>query len=168
MDPRRATAIANLVREVERGGRTASRFATQRGSLYVHLPDGTTLRHKAMRPEHFNDFGWMARSDHTAYLQPAHADMLSLVQAHSDPPFRLIRDTESPRMAVMRQGVPRPIRGTVVPYEESPVIGLLPLETWQGSGQHFGNPITAIEQEPNWADWLERAARGLPPPDWSW
>jgi hypothetical protein len=168
MDAKRAYALARLIEEVAQGRQQASRFATQRGSLYVQLPDGTTLRHKAMRPEHGNDFGWMARSDHTAYLTPQDANALSLVEARADRPFRLIRDTASPRLAVMQEGNPRPIRGTIVPYAESPGSGLLPLETWLGRGQHFGNPITAVDAEPNWADWLERAARGLPPPDRSW
>lgn len=161
-------AIARLLEEIASGGRPASRFATQKGSMYVQLPDGTTLRHKARRPEHGGDFGWMARSQSTAFITPEDANKLSLVQAYSDPPFSLVRDIESPRLAVIMQGDPRIIRGTVVPYATDPQSGLLPLEMWPRNSHHFGNPITAVEQEPNWSDWVERSMRGMPPPNWSW
>lgn len=164
-----ARRIAALIDEIANASGAPKRFATARGSIYVQLPDGTTVRYKAPRREHGNDFGWMSRSELTTYLTPQDANRLSLVEAQGPgAPFRLIRDTESPRLAVMQDGDPRPIRGTIVPYESDPRVGLMPLETWPRNSRHFGNPITAVEPEPNWADWLERQARGEAPPDWSW
>lgn len=172
MPPTRATAVTKLIQEIERGRVAASRFATRKGSLYVQLPDGTTLRHKAARPEHPGEVGWMGRSDATAFLRKQDLGALDMVQAKGPRPFTLLRDTQSPRLAVgyadRGPGAMLPIPGTVVTPSMLPAVGLYPLEMRRGYTPHFGNDIIGLEPEPNWADWIERASLGLPPPDWSW
>jgi hypothetical protein len=34
---------------------------------------------------------------------------------------------------------------------------------WNDHSQHFGNVITSMAPEPNWADWLERYMLQAPP-----
>lgn len=144
-----------------------SRFATARGSQYVLLPDGSSLRYKAARPEHASEFGWMSPSDKTVFLDDEQAGALSIVQAIGPRKMSLIRDTNSPRVAVAYAEGPdawRPMRGTIVTPSESPLAGLMPLEMARGYTPHFGNKITSVEPEDNWMEWLYRASRNEPPP----
>lgn len=143
-----------------------SRFATSRGSVYVQLPNGTTVRYKAPRPEHGLDAGWMQRSDGTAFLTPADADRLSVVQATSPRGLRLLQDQEAARLAVGYADELRPFRDTIVPYELAAQEGMMPLEMWNDHSQHFGNVVTRIGPEPNWENWLERYILKAPPPRW--
>ena len=167
--PARATRqLDDLIARLSGYRDPASKFATARGSVYVRLPGGATVRYKAPRPEHGADFGWQEPSHWTGFLTPDDADRLSVVQARSTPPYRLVRDTDTPRVAVARAGIMRPISGTVSSYETYPRAGMLPLETWLDNTHHFGNEILAVDGEPNWADWIQRAARNEPPPEWSW
>ena len=162
--------LAQIVRSIESASSPVSpqRFMTQRGSQYVLLPDGTTIRHKAARPEHPGEFGWMDRSEATAFITPKDGNVLSVVQAKGPRSMTLLRDTGTPRIAVGYRDGPQamtPMRGTVVTPQPSPAIGLLPLEMATGRTPHFGNQITFLEPEPDWPGWLERAARGYPPPE---
>lgn len=165
----RVAGLAEVIRSIEaaRNAVPPQRFATERGSRYVLFPDGTTLRHKAARPEHPGEFGWMDRSDATAFITPRDGQVLSVVQATGPRPMTLIRDTDTPRVAVAyASGIDamRPMRGTVVMPQQSPAVGLLPLEMRRGMTPHFGNSITDVEPEPNWQEWLERASLLHPPP----
>lgn len=149
------------------GGIAPQRFATERGSRYVLLPDGTTLRHKAARPEHPNEFGWMDISDKTAFLTPEQANALSVVQATGPRRMTLVRDTDSPRIAVAYSEGPdalRPFRGTAVSPYDAPDVGLIPLEMLRGKTPHFGNRIVDVAPEPLWDQWLRRYESGMPPP----
>jgi hypothetical protein len=158
-----ATDIEKLIERLRQESAPARRFSTERGSLYVALPDGTTVRHKAARPEHGGDYGWKQRSEQTVYLSPQAANNLSLVHATGPRPYRLVQDTDSPRMAVAYVGHDRPIPGTVAPFFPDPSVGAMPLEMW-GNKNHFGNKIVKLEDEPNWIDWLLRSSgRGQPP-----
>jgi len=165
----RSATIADLaatIRKLEESERAVPphRFTTQRGSSYVLLPDGSTMRYKAARQEHPGEVGWMEKSDRTAFLTPESANALSVVQATGPRRMTLVQDTDTPRIAVAYQDELRPIRGTIVDSQPIPAAGMLPLEMRKGYTPHFGNVITDLDAEPNWADWLERAARGLPPP----
>ena len=166
MDPSQGRRIASLIEQIASARQAVppARFTTGRGSSYVQLPDATTVRYKARRPEHFDDFGWMARSDGTAFVSPSDADLLSLVQAQGPRKFMLLQDPAQSLLAVGYRDARRPLRGTVVHYRPSPQEGLMPLEMWNDNSQHFGNVITSMAPEPNWADWLERYMRQAPPP----
>lgn len=144
-----------------------ARFATARGSQYVLLPDGSSVRYKAPRPEHPGEFGWMTPSDKTVFLDDDQASALSVVQAISPRKMGLIRDTHTPRVAVAYMEGPdamRPLRGTAITPLETPLAGLFPLEMTRGYTPHFGNKITAVSPEENWMEWLHRAGRNEPPP----
>lgn len=166
----RVAELADAIRAIESAKSSVppQRFVTQRGSRYVLFPDGSTMRHKAARPEHPGEFGWMDRSESTAFVTPHDGNVLSVVQAQGPRRFRIVRDTDTPRLAVAyADGADsmRPLRGTVVLPQQAPAVGLLPLEMRRGMTPHFGNVITDLEPEPNWADWLERASLNHSPPE---
>lgn len=168
VSPDAGRRIAALISQISAAPRVTqpSRFATSRGSVYVQLPNGTTVRYKAQRPEHGLDSGWMERSDGTVFLAPRDADRLSVVQATSPRGLRLLQDQAAGRLAVGYADELRPFRGTIVPYEMAAREGAMPLEMWNDHSQHFGNVITELEPEPNWQGWLERYVLKAPPPRW--
>lgn len=167
----RVAELADLINTIESSPRGVPphRFITAKGSQYVLLPDGTTVRYKAARPEHPDprERGWMQRSDYTAFITPDDGNRLSIVQATGGRRTALLRNEGAGQLAVGWAEGPQaliPMRGTVVTPSATPAVGLLPLETQRGYTPHFGNPITVLEPERNWQEWLERAAQGAPPP----
>ncbi len=148
------------------GGVAPSRFITAKGSEYVLLPNGSSVRYKAPRLEHPNEEGWQKMSDSTVFLDPDQANILSIVQAQGPRPMTLVRDTDTNRVAAAYADALRPIRETIVSPRSEPDVGLLPLEMIRGYTPHFGNPITAVRKEPDWKQWLMRQEANAPPPVW--
>ena len=167
----RVAELAELINTIESSpsGVPPHRFITAKGSQYVLLPDGTTVRYKAARPEHPDprERGWMERSEHTDFITPEDGNRLSIVQAAGPRRVTLMRHGDTRQLAAGWAKGPQaliPFRGTLVTPSATPAVGLLPLETSRGYTPHFGNPITVLEPEGNWQEWLERAAHGAPPP----
>lgn len=116
------------------------------------MPDGTTIRNKAPRPEHPGDQGWQEPSEQTMFLTPEHTDQLgALFQAQTTfgkrvavlPDGRVgIQYTGGPSAGKFeRRTVGRPLDG--------PQVGAIPMELWRkGQRAHFGNPITEVMQKP--------------------
>jgi hypothetical protein len=127
-------------------------FKTAKGSEYFVMPDGTTIRNKAPRPEHPGEQGWQEPSQRTLFITPEHANELGgLFQATT---------TFAKRIAVLPDGrvgiqyMQGPSKGkferrTVGRPLDSPQVGAMPLELWQNGGRaHFGNPITDVAHRP--------------------
>lgn len=125
------------------------RFRTAKGSEYEVLPDGTTVRNKAPRPEHPGDFGPQPPSETTFYVAPEHANALGEIQARGGPARAVVLSEDGTHAAIKYMDGPsagKIERRTVVPVERSPRAGAIPVEVWNDGGRvHFGNPITEIE-----------------------
>jgi len=125
-----------------------SAFTTAKGSTYAIQPDGTTVRNKAPRPEHPGESGIQPASAKTYYLSPDDANKLSLVQA-SYPEGVKVAIAERPDGSVGVKYTAGPdagkfIRDTVVKPQAKPAVGLMPVETFDNGGVHFGNEIVGV------------------------
>lgn len=121
---------------------SVGRFWTAKGSLYEVHPDGTTTRNKAPRLEH-PDSGPQPRSATTFYVTSENARILGEVQARGA--RRDLVLSQNGRAAGMRYlegpSAGQIERRTVVPVEQQPAPGLVPVELWEGRSPHFGNEI---------------------------
>lgn len=145
-------------------------FTTAKGSRYLMLPDGTTIRNKAARPEHPGEVGWQERSERTYFITPEDADRLSILQTHNQipaygGPLALVQDAgDQKRLAVVvRRAAEKPliVRDSIVNYTDAPSSGMVPLETWDNGTQHFGNDITGMDDTADFAALLEQALREM-------
>ena len=128
---------------------TVKTFKTSKGSVYEAHPDGTTTRTKAARPEHPGDSGLKPRSTRTVYLSEKDVNALSEINTQGGPrkAIAYVKTAEGDRVGIRYaegKDAGNFERRTVVPYENSPRVGLYPLEMWSDGTIHFGNPITEM------------------------
>lgn len=119
-------------------------FRTAKGSTYRVLEDGTTIRDKALRPEH-PDSGPQPRSHKTIYVKPEDATKLGEVQVVGS--ARRLALSGDGRAGVKYLDGPDAgrIEGrTVVSFSREPEVGLIPVELWDGQSPHFGNEIVEV------------------------
>ena len=147
----------------------ASRFATSKGSQYVLLPNGMSIRHKTPHRFHDpNDVGWKKPSSRTVFLDDSQRRALAPVMATY--PNGRVGLTSGPNWS--RLGVAytegaeagKPFRGTIVTPNSGPEVGLSPLEIFGNGVYHFGNNITEVQPEDDWLNWLNRARNNELPP----
>lgn len=151
--------VASLYRNLDEPQATPPgrvvRFTTERGSIYQVMPDGTTIRNKAARPEHPGDSGVKEQSSRTVFVDPDLAREIGMWQTSSasgkrialqgDEVLLLSRNAEG---ATGRDKTISPARFSTEPRE-----GLSPLELWLPDdrglyrGNHPGNRIVALERD---------------------
>lgn len=133
-----------------KGGQTT--FETAKGSSYTVQSDGTTVRDKALRPEHPGDMGIKEQSSKTLYLSMHSATQLfSTLGKIKTVIYDKATDREISGMETMQVGrLGVTIHGkTYGGMSSKPKKGLLPFEVWlDSSGKvvsyHIGNKITKI------------------------
>lgn len=135
----------NPLSEMGKGAGDAVTFTTAKGSEYRVMPDGTTVRNKAPRPEHPGEFGIQPQSKATYYVTPEQADELSLVQAQGG---KMTVDAVGDGRIGVRyldgKDAGKFEKRTVVVPQQTPAKGLLPVEVFDNGFVHFGNPITDV------------------------
>ena len=151
-EPVPAPAAADAARSVPAA--PVATFQTAKGSTYQLLPDGTTVRDKAARPEHPGDFGPQPRSDRTIYID---MDVARALAPPASASWRMIDHGDGTvSLGIIREdgriGIPPSARNLA--YQTDPAVGMVPLELWQPEQIrdqvfgyrkiHFGNEITAI------------------------
>lgn len=121
-------------------------FKTAKGSVYFITNRGSTIRHKAPRPEHPGDHGTQEESQMTFYVTDSDANKIG----------GLFRNTKIKR-AIVTGGSQATIkwlegqyagkldRHALVNIKREPEVGLVPVELWNnGTIVHFGNKITEV------------------------
>jgi hypothetical protein len=127
-------------------------FTTAKGSTYRVTDSGSTIRDKAARPEHpgAKERGVQPESDQTFYVTVEDANKLGEIQAQGAG-VRSIQVLQGNRAAMRFEDGPNKgkfERRTLVPIQRTPVVGLIPVETWKnGTRVHFGNTITKINDK---------------------
>lgn len=126
-------------------------FKTAKGSTYEVREDGSTVRNKAFRPEHGEaEQGIQPKSEKTFYLTKDQLHKLDLVQTQGwkEGERPVIAELANGDLAVGILGGQRHgkfVERTRVTPKTKPVVGLFPLEIWDGGRQHhFGNEITEV------------------------
>jgi len=138
-------------------------FKTERGSVYDVMPDGTTIRNKAERPEHDKeDKGVKRQSSRTVYVD---GNAAGLSAAGID--LTGVSDEQMPRVFIDKDGnatlamwnakenkFGAAPSGRSVKVHNEPAVGRHPLELWeQGKdggyrGMHAGNKIVEMSPVP--------------------
>jgi hypothetical protein len=129
------------------------RFTTAKGSTYEVLPDGSTVRDKAARPEHPGESGPQPKSDTTFYVTPEDAQTLGEFQVQGGSGKRsveLLPTGEAGVRYVDGKDAGKFEGRTVVAIQKQPAVGLIPVELWDGGKKvHFGNEITQVSNAPS-------------------
>ena len=137
-------------------------YWTAKGSVYGVYPDGSTVRFKSYHPEHgIKDQGLKPRSEITVYVTMDQANHWSLMQAsHPDGVSMALKPVERGFWGIQYTAGPgkgRWAKGTIFQPKLKPRRGLLPVELWKfGSVVHFGNTITKIEADPQYAEYFKK------------
>ena len=136
------------------------RFKTAMGSMYDVTPTGTTIRNKARRKAHGDDFGMKPESKETIYVDDANLNRLGEIQARGEP-TRIVQvapDQYAVQFLEPSRYAGKVSERTVADVIREPRVGLHPVELFasparvrdpvlprQGSsGVHFGNKIIEI------------------------
>lgn len=136
------------------------RFKTAMGSMYDVTPTGTTIRNKARRPAHGDDFGMKPESAETFYVDDTNLHRLGEIQARGEP-TRIVQvapDQYAVQFLEPSRYAGKVSERTVADVIREPRVGLYPVELFasparvkdrvlprQGSsGVHFGNQIIEI------------------------
>ncbi len=135
------------------GLRAVKTFKTALGSEYTVYPDGGTTRVKTPHPGHpVTDVGLKPKSEKTYYIRPEDFRILDLVQATPPSGVNVISEYAPGEIGVKSIGGKddgKFYEGRIVKYFDSPEIGLMPLEVWDGGRKtHFGNKIIDVSDPP--------------------
>jgi hypothetical protein len=131
-------------------------FKTEKGSVYEHRADGTTVRDKQQRPEHpgENEKGLQPASTKTLYINSKDAGKLTKPSGSSAYLAPVSKNTVAWHFG--EDYGPRKkgevVAGTETEFTTTPQVGLTPIEVFQrGSGQsiHYGNPIVELQEKKN-------------------
>ena len=156
---RKAAALKKASDAAQEAAHRNRSFQTAMGSTYEITPTGTTIRNKASRQAHGDDYGMQPESAETFYVDPYNRDRLAEIQARGGrtrivqigPDWYGVQFLEGPYAGKVSQ------HSTAVVTRE-PAIGLTPVELFanparvrdpvlprQGSsGVHFGSTITKV------------------------
>ena len=156
---RKAAALKKASDVAQEAAHRNRSFQTAMGSTYEITPTGTTIRNKARRQAHGDDYGIQPESMETFYVDPYNLDRLAVIQARGPrtrivqigPDWYGVQFLEGPYAGKVSQ------HSTAIVTRE-PKVGLTPVELFasparvrdpvlprQGSsGVHFGNTITKV------------------------
>lgn len=124
-------------------------FTTSKGSTYEVTDSGTTIRNKAARPEHPGESGPQPESERTFYVTPEDAQKLGEFQTQGGPKkaIAVSEDGQAGVKYLDGKDEGKLERRTVVPIQDEPKKGLMPVELWKnGERVHFGNEITEVRE----------------------
>lgn len=127
-------------------------FTTSKGSTYQVDEDGSTIRTKAVRPEHPGEEGLQPKSEKTWYVTPE--DSVKLGEFQTKGEDKKIVELPNGQLGVQLgvQYVTGKDAGkieqrTLADFSKEPKEGLIPVESWKdGNKIHFGNQIVKIEK----------------------
>lgn len=136
-------------------------FRTERGSVYGHYKDNTTVRNRSGEKHKDKSTGIQPRSGKTVYLQPNDVNKISGIFQNPEMSTKFIptsydKETKTGRVGLVLTEDYGPKKVGTVLHETSfttkPQVGLSPVEIYRsesprgdsGHGVHWGNRITEV------------------------